>query len=56
MPDSRVPAGIRKRGSHGEFEKRLGLFPVLTLAPLPEGPQFRKRLLRSFTIPVWEIS
>jgi hypothetical protein len=32
--------------AHGEFEKRLGLFPVLTLAPLPDGPQFRKRLLR----------
>jgi hypothetical protein len=31
--------------AHGEFEKRLGLFPVLTLAPLPDGPKFRKRLL-----------
>jgi hypothetical protein len=30
--------------SHGEFEKSLGLFPVLTLAPLPNGPQFRRRL------------
>ena len=32
--------------AHGEFEKRLGLFPVLTLAPLPDGPTFRKRLMR----------
>src|SRR5215471_7548808 len=24
--------------THGDFEKRLGLFLVLTLAPLPEGP------------------
>jgi hypothetical protein len=31
--------------AHGEFEKRLGLFPVLTLAPLPDGPRLRKRLL-----------
>jgi len=31
--------------AHGQFEKRLGLFPVLTLAPLPDGPKFRKRLL-----------
>ena len=30
----------------GEFEKRLGVIPVLTLAPLPDGPQSRKRLLR----------
>jgi len=32
--------------AHGEFEKRIGLFPVLTLAPLPDGPRFRRRLLR----------
>ena len=32
--------------AHGQFEKRLGLFPVLTLAPLPDGPEFRKRLLK----------
>jgi hypothetical protein len=32
--------------TQGRFEKRLGLFPVLTLAPLPDGPKFRKRLLR----------
>jgi hypothetical protein len=31
--------------AHGDFEKRLGVFPVLTLAPLPNGPTFRKRLL-----------
>jgi hypothetical protein len=32
--------------AHGEFEKTMGFFPVLTLAPLPDGPNFRKRLLR----------
>jgi hypothetical protein len=31
--------------SHGEFAKRLGIFSILTLAPLPDGPKFRKRLL-----------
>jgi len=31
--------------AHGQFDKTLGLFPVLTLAPLPNGPQFRKRLV-----------
>ncbi len=30
--------------AHGQFGKNLGLFPVLTLAPLPNGPQFRKHL------------
>jgi hypothetical protein len=29
--------------AHGEFHKQLGVFPVLTLAPLPDGPRFRKR-------------
>jgi hypothetical protein len=33
--------------SHGEFEKRLGLFTVLTLAPLPNGPEFHKRIFGS---------
>jgi hypothetical protein len=33
--------------AHGEFEKRLGLFPMLTLAPLPDGPRLHKRLLRN---------
>jgi hypothetical protein len=33
--------------AHGEFEKRAGLFPMLTLAPLPDGPEFRKRLFGS---------
>jgi hypothetical protein len=33
--------------AHGEFEKRLGIFPILILAPLPDGPRFRKRLLHS---------
>lgn len=27
---------------HGQFEKRLGLFPRLTLAPLPGGPTFKR--------------
>jgi hypothetical protein len=31
--------------AHGQFEKSLGSFPVLTLGPLPNGPQFRKRLV-----------
>lgn len=30
--------------AHGEFDKRLGLLPFLTLAPLPDGPKFRKQL------------
>jgi hypothetical protein len=30
--------------SHGQFEKTLGLFPTLVLAPLPNGPQFHKKL------------
>ena len=32
--------------AHGQFDKALGLFPSLTLAPLPDGPTFRKKLLR----------
>lgn len=32
--------------AHGEFSKTLGLLPYLTLAPLPGGPKFRKKLLR----------
>jgi hypothetical protein len=32
--------------AHGEFSKTLGLLPRLTLAPLPDGPEFRKKLLR----------
>ena len=31
---------------HGEFEKRLGLFPILTLAPLPDGPKLHKQFFR----------
>ena len=31
--------------AHGQFDKRLGLFPVLTLAPLPDGPRLRRRLV-----------
>jgi hypothetical protein len=30
--------------AHGEFRKLLGIFPTLTLAPLPEGPKFRRSL------------
>lgn len=30
--------------AHGEFAKSLGLFPVLTLAPLPNGLEFRRRV------------
>jgi hypothetical protein len=29
---------------HGQFDKRLGLFPVLTLAPLPSGPTLTRQL------------
>lgn len=32
--------------AHGQFDKSLGLFQSLTLAPLPDGPRFRKKLLR----------
>lgn len=30
--------------AHGEFDKTLGIFPHLVLAPLPNGPRFRKNL------------
>jgi hypothetical protein len=30
--------------AHGEFDKTLGIFPTLTLAPLPGGPELRRRL------------
>jgi hypothetical protein len=29
--------------AHGQFEKTLGLFPTLVLAPLPNGPRFRRK-------------
>jgi hypothetical protein len=29
--------------AHGEFEKVIGIFPRLVLAPIPNGPKFRKR-------------
>jgi hypothetical protein len=32
--------------AHGQFDKELGLFSSLTLAPLPDGPTFRKKLFR----------
>ena len=32
--------------AHGEFDKRLGIFPILVLAPLPDGPTFHKQLFR----------
>jgi hypothetical protein len=31
--------------AHGQFEKLLGIFPHLVLAPLPDGPTFRKKWL-----------
>jgi hypothetical protein len=30
--------------AHGQFDKTLGIFPTLVLAPLPNGPQFHKKL------------
>jgi hypothetical protein len=30
--------------AHGQFDKTLGIFPILVLAPLPNGPQFHKKL------------
>ncbi len=30
--------------AHGQFDKTLGIFPTLTLAPLPNGPQFHRKL------------
>jgi len=30
----------------GQFDKKLGLFPYLTLAPLPDGPTFHKKWFR----------
>lgn len=30
--------------AHGQFEKTLGIFPALVLAPLPNGPKFHKKL------------
>jgi hypothetical protein len=35
---------------HGEFGKRLGLFPILTLAPLPNGPKLHKHFFARPTI------
>ena len=32
--------------AHGEFGKTLGIFTYLVLAPLPNGPQFHKKLFR----------
>ncbi len=32
--------------AHGEFEKQIGIFPTLVLAPLPDGPTFHKKLFR----------
>lgn len=29
--------------AHGQFEKTLGIFPTLVLAPLPDGPRFHKK-------------
>lgn len=30
--------------AHGEFEKRFGIFPRLTLAPLPGGPRLHREV------------
>lgn len=30
--------------AHGQFDKTLGIFPTLVLAPLPNGPKFHKKL------------
>jgi hypothetical protein len=30
--------------AHGQFDKTLGIFPTLTLAPIPDGPQFHRKL------------
>jgi len=32
--------------THGEFERVLGIFPKLVLAPVPGGPSFHKKWLR----------
>jgi hypothetical protein len=32
--------------AHGQFEKTLGLFPKLVLAPLPDGPTLQKKWFR----------
>ena len=29
--------------AHGQFDKTLGLFPTLVLAPLPGGPRFHRK-------------
>ena len=31
--------------AHGQFDRTFGLFPSLTLAPIPGGPMLKKRLL-----------
>ena len=31
--------------AHGQFEKTLGIFPILVLAPIENGPKFHRRLL-----------
>ena len=32
--------------AHGQFEKVLGIFPSLVLAPLPDGPRFHRKWFR----------
>jgi len=32
--------------AHGQFEKTLGVWPVLVLAPLPDGLRFRRHMFR----------
>lgn len=31
--------------AHGQFQKNLGIFPIMVVAPLPDGPHFHRRLL-----------
>jgi hypothetical protein len=30
--------------AHGQFDKTLGIFPTLVLAPIPNGPKFHRKL------------
>jgi len=32
--------------AHGQFEKLIGIFPTLVLAPIPKGPKFHRKLFR----------
>jgi hypothetical protein len=30
--------------AHGQFDKTIGIFPTLVLAPIPNGPKFHRKL------------